>query len=102
VNVEGRERRLGGGWDWVEKLTGRGGEQETTGTETASTGSGTRSNKARDRKNRQQASVEYSPTYEIDLAELKRKQKRELRKLQKRVKNLENDLTGGGGGAYRR
>ncbi|MFC4549377.1 MULTISPECIES: hypothetical protein [Halorussus] len=66
-----------------------------SGSAGAKNGRDTRRNKARERK-QQRPKVEYSPTYNVDLSELKRKQRRETRKLERRVKKLEKEFDGNG------
>ncbi|WP_435175656.1 hypothetical protein [Halorussus sp. AFM4] len=93
LQEEGREKRLGPAWDWVEGKTQLGGKSETE----SGWNTDTRKNQARERK-QQKTTVNYEPTFEVNLRELKRMIRKDVKEVERRVKNIESELPGGAGG----
>ncbi|WP_135806215.1 hypothetical protein [Halorussus marinus] len=94
LTEQGRKERLGPIVDFITGIAGGGSDGK--GSTSGSQGS-TSSNQARDRKRARQE-ITYSPTFKLDTTELERRQRQELRKLERRIQELENGLTGGSGG----
>lgn len=71
--------------------TGGSTATQTNTTTSSSTSSGGRSNQARD-SSRQQPEINHNPTYNVDLSKLERKMDRDLRKLRRKIEELEDTV----------